>query len=155
MTGDRKKMIIHESLIELNLKSKNRTEIIETLAQKAEELGRINNFTGYVQAVFAREELFSTAIGYGIAIPHGKSSFVEEPFIAFARSPEEFICDSRSEHKVRLIFLIGVPEEQASDLHLKILANISRGLMNDSYRERLVGARDVLEVMGIFEQMGL
>lgn len=148
-------MIIHESLIELNLKSKNKTEIIETLAQKAEKLGRIRDLDGYTQAVFAREELFSTAIGYGIAIPHGKSRFVQESFIAFARSPEAFLWDSRSEHRVRLIFLIGVPEEQASDLHLKILANISRGLMNESYRERLLQAGDVLEVMGISKEMGL
>jgi PTS system fructose-specific IIA component len=148
-------MIIHESLIELNMKSKNKAEIIAILAQKAEELGRISNFKGYMQAVFAREQLFSTAIGYGIAIPHGKSSYVEVPFIAFARSQEEFLWDSRSEHRVRLIFLIGVPEEQASDLHLKILANISRGLMNDSYRERLVQATDVGEVVGILGEMGL
>ncbi len=148
-------MIIHESFIELHITSKDKTEIIETLARKAKKLGRIRDVAGYIQAVFAREELFSTAIGYGIAIPHGKSSFVEEPFIAFARSEEEFLWDSRSEHKVRLIFLIGVPEEQTSDLHLKILANISRGLMNDSYRERLVGAGDVAEVIRIFEEMGL
>jgi PTS system fructose-specific IIA component len=148
-------MIIHESLIELHITSQDKTEIIETLARKAGELGRICDVAGYMQAVFAREELFSTAIGYGIAIPHGKSSFVQEPFIAFARSQEEFLWDSRSEHRVRLIFLIGVPEEQASDLHLKILANISRGLMNDSYRERLEQVTDVSEVMGIFEEMGL
>ncbi|MCC5466806.1 PTS sugar transporter subunit IIA [Pelosinus baikalensis] len=148
-------MIIHESLIELNMKSKNKAEIIETLAQKAKSLGRIRDVAGFIQAVFAREALFPTAIGYGIAIPHGKSSDVEIPFIAFARSQEEFLWDGRSEHKVRLIFLIGVPEEQASDLHLKILANISRGLMNDSYRERLERAMDVCEVMEIFEEMGL
>lgn len=148
-------MIIHESLIELNLKSKNKAEIIETLARKAKSLGRIRDVVGFTKAVFAREELFPTAIGYGIAIPHGKCSDVEVPFIAFARSQEEFLWDSRSEHKVSLIFLIGVPEEQANDLHLKILANISRGLMNDSYRERLEQAGDVCEVMGIFEEMGL
>ncbi|AJQ29349.1 PTS sugar transporter subunit IIA [Pelosinus fermentans] len=148
-------MIIHESLIELNMQSKYKAEIIETLAQKAKSLGRICDVARFTQAVFAREVLFPTAIGYGIAIPHGKCSDVEVPFIAFARSQEEFVWDSRSEHGVKLIFLIGVPEEQASDLHLKILANISRGLMNDSYRERLEQAGDVCEVMRIFEEMGL
>jgi PTS system fructose-specific IIA component len=148
-------MIIHESLIALNLQSKNKVEIIETLARKARKLGRIRSVKGFMQAVFAREELFSTAIGYGIAIPHGKSSFVEVPFIAFARSQEEFLWDTRSEHKVRLIFLIGIPEKQASDLHLKILANISKGLMNDSYRERLEQAIDVSQIVAIFGEMGL
>lgn len=148
-------MIIHESLIELDLKSKNKTEIIENLARKAWELGRIRDAAEFTKAVFDREALFSTAIGYGIAIPHGKGSFVEEPFIAFARSQEEFFWDSREENAVRLIFLIGVPEEQASDLHLKILANISRGLMKESYRRRLEQAEDARKVLEIVEEMGL
>jgi len=150
-----RKMIIHESLIELNVTLKNKEEIIETLARKAGELGRVSDVAGFLQAVFAREELFSTAIGYGIAIPHGKSSYVQEPFIAFAKSQEAFSWDSRTDQEVRLIFLIGVPEEKANDLHLKILANISRGLMNDSYRERLVQATSAAKIVAIFGEMGL
>ena len=148
-------MIIHESLIALNLPLTNKVEIIETLARKARKLGRIRSVKGYMQAVFAREEVFSTAIGYGIAIPHGKSSVVEAPFLAFARSQEEFLWDSRLEHGVRLIILIGVPEEQDSDLHLKIVADIRRELMKDSYRERLLQASSVAEIVAIFGEMGL
>lgn len=148
-------MIIHESLIDLNVLSKDKDEIIGDLACKAEKLGRISSIVGYLQAVFAREELFSTAIGYGIAIPYGKSSCVKKPFIAFAKSNKAFTWDSRSEQKVRFIFLIGVPEEKGNELHLKIAANISRSLMNDSYRERLVQATSTRKIVAIFGEMGL
>jgi PTS system fructose-specific IIA component len=148
-------MIIHESLIELHLKSKNKTEIIETLARKAKELGRISDVTGYIQSVFALDESFPTAFGYGIAIPYGKSSSAKNPFIAFARSDDAFQWDSRVDHKVRLIFLIGMPEEQDEDLDFKVLTHMSGGLTNEAYRKRLLAAADATEVVAVFKEMGL
>ncbi len=148
-------MIIHESLIDLDVSSKDKDEIIGDLACKAEKLGRISGIVGYLQAVFEWEELFSTAIGYGIAIPYGKSSYVKRPFIAFAKSNRAIIWDSRSDQMVRFIFLIGVPEEKGNELHLKIAVNIKRSLMNDSCRERLVQATSATKVVAIFGEMGL
>jgi PTS system fructose-specific IIA component len=147
-------MIIHESLIELYEKSKSKTEIIETLARKAKELGRISDVTGYLQAVFALDESFPTAFGYGIAIPYGKSHHVVAPFIAFARSDDAFQWDSRVDHEARLIFLIGVPEGQEEDLDFKLLTHLSGGLTNESYRKRLLQAADAAEVVNIFKEMG-
>ena len=69
-------MITNESLIDLHVKSKNKEEIIRNLARRAGELGRIRDAAGYMQSILEREELFPAVIGYGIAIPHGKSSFV-------------------------------------------------------------------------------
>jgi len=148
-------MIIHKSLIELHVKSKNKTEIIATLARKAKELGCISDVTGYIQSVFALDESFPTAFGYGIAIPYGKSTYVKTPFIAFARSDEAFQWDSRVDHKVRLIFLIGMPEEQDEDLDFKMLTHMSGGLTNESYKKRLLGAVNAAQVVVIFEEMGL
>lgn len=148
-------MIIHKSLIELHLKSKNKTEIIEALAQKAKELGRISDVTGYIESVFALDESFPTAFGYEIAIPYGKSSCVLTPFVAFARSDDAFQWDSRVDHNVRLIFLIGMPEGQDEDLDFKVLTHLSGGLTNEAYRKRLLAAGDAAEVMAIFKEMGL
>lgn len=147
-------MIIHESLIELHVKSKSKTEIIESLAHKANELGRISDVTGYLQAVFALDEAFPTAFGYGIAIPYGKSHHVVSPFIAFARSDELFQWDSRTDHETRLIFLIGMPEGQEDDLDFKLLTHLSGGLTNESYRKRLLQAADAAEVVELFTEMG-
>jgi mannitol/fructose-specific phosphotransferase system IIA component (Ntr-type) len=148
-------MIIHESLIELQTKSKNKAEIIEDLARKAKELGCIRNVAGYIEAVFALEETFPAAFGYDIAIPFGKCSDVKTPFIAFARSEETFPWDSRGDHEARLIFLMGVPEEQEDLLDIKMLIHMSGGLTNESLRRRLLQADGAAEVVAIFEEMGL
>ncbi len=147
-------MIIHKSFIELHVKSKSKTEIIETLAQKAKELGRISDVTGYLQAVFALDESFPTAFGYGIAIPYGKSRHVVSAFIAFARSDDAFQWDNRVDHEARLIFLIGMPEGQDEDLDFKLLTHLSGGLTNELYRKRLLQAADAAEVLHIFKDMG-
>ena len=148
-------MIIHKSLIELHVKSKSKAQIIETLACKVKELGRIRDVEGYIQAVFALDESFPTAFGYGVAIPYGKSNYVLSPFIAFARSEDAFQWDHRVDHEVHLIFLVGVPEEQDEDLDFKMLTHMSGGLKNESYRKRLLQAADAAEVVAIFEEMGL
>ena len=148
-------MIIHESLIELQAKSKNKAQIIEDLARKAKELGCIRNVTGYIEAVFALEETFPTAFGYGIAIPFGKCSDVKTPFIAFARSEEAFTWDNGVDHEARLIFLMGIPEEQEDLLDIKMLIHMSGGLTNESLRKRLLQADDAAAVVAIFEEMRL
>jgi PTS system fructose-specific IIA component len=148
-------MITNESLIELQLKSKNKEEIIRSLARKAGEVGRVNNVAGYIEAVFAQEELFYTVIGYGVAMPYGKSIYVENPFIAFARSDEPFRWDNRVDLEANLIFLIGVPEGQNNDLAFELISHMSGGVTNASYREGLLKAKDAAKVVAVFKKMGL
>jgi PTS system fructose-specific IIA component len=106
-----------------------------------------------IQVVLAREESYSTAIGYGIALPHGQSQYVQSPFIAFAKSQDGFVWDDETGQEVRLIFLIGIPKEETNDLVFKMLAEIGRGLMNTYYREWLVEAMDEEETMAVFREM--
>lgn len=148
-------MIIHKELIELHVTSKDKIEIIKVLAHKAQQLGLISDFSGYIQTVLALDESFPNTFGYGIAIPYAKSSYVLTPFIAFARSEEVFMWDSRADHEARLIFLIGVPEGQEADLELTLLLQMYGCLTNESYRRRLLEADNIAKVMAVFAEMGL
>jgi mannitol/fructose-specific phosphotransferase system IIA component (Ntr-type) len=148
-------VITSESLIELHLRSTNKTEIIENLAIRAKKAGRISDINGYMQAVSEVEKRHSTVLGYGIAIPYGKSSCVQSPFIAFARSDETFRWDIRTDLGTKFVFLIGVPEDQNIDLDLKLLSNMCGGMKNISKREKLLKANSATEVMTIFKEMGL
>ncbi|EIW17752.1 MULTISPECIES: PTS sugar transporter subunit IIA [Pelosinus] len=148
-------MIIHESLIELHMKSKSKMEIIETLAHKAKELSCISEVEGYLKDVFALDESLPIAFGYGIAIPYGKGRYVLTPFIAFARSEEAFTWDHRVDHEARLIFLIGIPEEQDDDFDFQMLTHMSGGLTNESFRRRFLQTSDAAEVVELFKEMGL
>ncbi len=125
-------------MIVLDSKLTNRDDIISSLAKKSVELGYVSDLEEYIEAVKKRESEFSTAIGYGVSIPHGKSKAVNNAFIAFLRSEKYFKWDENQDEEVRLAFLLGVPEDKKETLHLKILAQISRKLMDENFREKLL-----------------
>ncbi|HPP32262.1 MAG TPA: fructose PTS transporter subunit IIA, partial [Soehngenia sp.] len=114
----------------------NREELIRQLALLAYKDGKISDIEDYIKAVLKREAEYSTAVGFGVAIPHGKSDSVIEPFLAYA-STEGIDWDTPDQKPVDIVFLIGVPEKDAGSLHLKILANLSRKLMKEDFRNSL------------------
>ncbi|WP_040213752.1 PTS sugar transporter subunit IIA [Clostridium polynesiense] len=130
--------MINKELIVLDSNLSNKEDIIRFLGKKAYDLGYITNLDHYIEAVEKREKEFSTAVGYGVSIPHGKSEAVNEAFIAFMRSESPIVWDEEENKPVRLIFLIGVPENKKETLHLKILAQISKKLMDEEFRNNMV-----------------
>jgi nitrogen PTS system EIIA component len=98
-----------------------------------------------VQVLLDREALGSTAIGEGIAIPHGKLSGVSNVLAAFGRSTAGIDFDSLDGNPTRLFFLLVAPEDSAG-IHLKALARVSRLLKDKGFRDRLAagGTREQL-----------
>lgn len=129
-------MLINENLVVLNLEASTQREAIEKLAQVAFKEGRLNDVERYVEAVLHRESEYSTAVGFGVAIPHGKTDAVKEPLLMFA-TVKPLDWKALDDSLVELIFMIGVPEAEAGSLHLKILASLSRKLMKDEFRTSL------------------
>ncbi|MDO5813633.1 MAG: PTS sugar transporter subunit IIA [Bacillota bacterium] len=142
-------MIIDKDLILLDLTGDKET-IISTLANQAFEQGRLEDKQEYIEAVLKREKEYSTALGYEVAIPHGQSDTVKDPFVVFGRVKEPIIWDQNS---VRLIFMIGVPQHNKDKIHMKILANISRKLIDDEFRKSLIEAKDEKEIFDILSQI--
>lgn len=83
-----------------------------------------------------RERISTTAIGEGVAIPHGKLTGVDRVMGVFARSPEGVDFASLDGEPTHLFFALIAPENAAAD-HLKALARISRLLKDDVFRRRL------------------
>lgn len=142
-------MVIDKDLILLDLTGDKET-IISTLAKKAFDQGRLETQQEYIDAVLKREKEYSTALGYEVAIPHGQSDTVKDPFVVFGRVKDPIIWDQNS---VRIIFMIGVPEHNKDKIHMKILANISRKLIDDEFRKSLIEAKDEKEVFNILSQI--
>lgn len=90
------------------------------------------------QVLLERERLGSTAIGEGVAIPHGKLAGLDHVVGAFARSKEGVDFDAYDDKATHLFFVLLAPEgpHGVSD-HLKVLAKISRMLRDAQFRERL------------------
>ncbi|PKM50941.1 MAG: PTS mannose transporter subunit IIAB [Firmicutes bacterium HGW-Firmicutes-7] len=147
-------MIINEKLINLQVNDRTKEAIIQELAKMACEEGRIGDVDAYVKAVLKREDEYSTAVGFGVAIPHGKTNAVKEPFLVFAKV-QSVEWNALDGEPVDLVFMIGVPEESAGSLHLKILASISRKLMKEEFREGLRQSKTPEEIMKLLKSSDL
>ena len=147
-------MIISKELVHLNLNASSKEDALIQLSKIAATNNKINNEEAYISAVLKREEEFSTAVGFGVAIPHGKSDAVNEPFFMFART-QNLDWNSMDGESVDLIFLIGVPTSDASSTHLKILAALSRKLMKEPFRNGLRTLETPEAVIEFLEQSDL
>lgn len=137
--------LITKELIVLDAEAGSKAEIIDILSKAIEAQGRLIDYKKYIQQVFEREETFPTSIGFEFAIPHGKSEAVRSAAVAFGRLKNEVTWSE--EEKVKYVFLIAVPEKEAEDRHLKILAQLSRKIMRDEFREKLKNSHDVEEIL--------
>jgi nitrogen PTS system EIIA component len=98
-----------------------------------------------------RERISTTAIGEGVAIPHGKLPGVERVLGVFARSPEGVDFASLDGGPSHLFFVLIAPENAAAD-HLKALARISRLLKDEAFRRRLMEGKTSQEIFQIIAE---
>ncbi|UQX01420.1 fructose-specific PTS transporter subunit EIIC [Streptomyces sp. RerS4] len=123
---------------------------IREMAEMLAATGNVRDVDELVLVALAREAQGTTGLGESIAIPHAKTDAVTRPTVGFARSAEGIEWGSPDGTKARLVFMISVPEAAAGDEHLRILALLSRKLMDGDFRARLQSAPDeraVLEVL--------
>lgn len=138
----------------LNCQATSRDTVITTLAAHAQSIGLVDDIHAYQASVFHREGEFSTGVGYGIAIPHGKSEGVNEAFVIFAKV-NNVEWNAFDGQPVDLVFQIGVPASDAGETHLRLLATLSRKLMNDEFRNAIRKASTPEVLMDLFAENGL
>jgi PTS system nitrogen regulatory IIA component len=96
-------------------------------------------YADVLEAVEERENVLSTGIGFGVAIPHARSSAVRELSVVCGLSPVPVPYDSIDGDPVRLFFLIVGPEATAGE-HVKVLSRIARLVRRDNLRQQLCEA---------------
>ncbi|MFJ9008860.1 fructose-specific PTS transporter subunit EIIC [Streptomyces canus] len=139
-----------EQTVKVALDARDKEAAIRELAELLARTGKVADLDELVATALRREEQGTTGLGEEIAIPHAKTDAVTAPVVGFARSAEGVEWGSLDGTKARLVFMISVPEAAAGDEHLRILALLSRKLMDPGFRERLIAAPDegaVLEVL--------
>ena len=104
-----------------------------------------------LEALLERENISSTAIGEGVAIPHGKMAGIEKVSGVFALSSQGVDFDSLDGAPTHLFFLLIAPEDSAAD-HLKALARISRLLKDSSFRARLMKGKTREEIFKVIKE---
>lgn len=135
----------------VDLQSKSKKEVIKEMVQLLSKSKKIKDIDKMVKILMDREELGSTGIGQGIAIPHGKSDAVSEISAAFGISKKGINYEALDGEPVNLIFLLMAPHDSAG-VHLKALAKISRLLKDKFFRQALREAKSSEEVMKIIKE---
>jgi PTS system nitrogen regulatory IIA component len=117
------------------LKVNNKKQAIQELAARAAELSGQNE-RAILEILLQREKLGSTAVGNGVAIPHGKLTKLGRLFGLFARLQKPIDFDALDGQPVDLIFLLLAPEAAGAD-HLKALARVARVLRDPEIARKL------------------
>jgi PTS system nitrogen regulatory IIA component len=133
--------ILQESSVVAALAGRSKAEVIEELAGVLANEYREIDRQRLIQALEDRERLNSTALGDGVAIPHGKLPGLKRVLAAFGRSRLGVEFQSLDGKPTHLFFLLVAPEDSAG-AHLKALARISRLLKDERFRARLMEAGD-------------
>ncbi|MGW4169293.1 fructose-specific PTS transporter subunit EIIC [Streptomyces chartreusis] len=143
-----------EQTVKVRLGAADKEAAIREMAELLGRTGKVVDPEELVARALRREAQGTTGLGEEIAIPHAKTDAVSAPVVGFARSAEGVEWDSPDGTKARLVFMIAVPEAAAGDEHLRILALLSRKLMNAEFRDRLLAAPDESAVLGVLREVG-
>ncbi|MDO0933646.1 fructose-specific PTS transporter subunit EIIC [Streptomyces sp. DG2A-72] len=139
--------------VKVRLDASEKETAIREMAVLLARTGKVADVDELVATALRREAQGTTGLGEEIAIPHAKTDAVTAPVVGFARSAEGVEWGSMDGTKARLVFMIAVPEAAAGDEHLRILALLSRKLMDSGFRERLMAAPDDAAVLGVLSEI--
>ncbi|MFZ3557916.1 MULTISPECIES: fructose-specific PTS transporter subunit EIIC [unclassified Streptomyces] len=142
-----------DQTVKVRLDAQDKEAAIRELAGLAAATGKVADVEELVRTALRREEQGTTGLGEEIAIPHAKTDAVTAPVVCFARSDEGIEWGSLDGTKARLVFMISVPEAAAGDEHLRILALLSRKLMDTDFRARLQAAPDEAAILQVLAEV--
>lgn len=128
----------------------SKQEALDQMVDLMINSGKINDREAYRKEVYRREEESTTGIGEGIAIPHGKGSFVTKPGLAAMVVKNGVDFDSLDGEPVHLIFLIAAPNTE-DNVHLDVLSKLSMLLMDENFAANLKNASTVEEFLQIVD----
>ena len=133
--------LLRRELIVPSLKATDKRGILEELAAHVASQNAKIDRGALSRVLIEREQLASTAIGEGVAIPHGKLPAVSEIVACLGRAPTGVDFDSMDGQPTFLFFVLVAPES-STGAHLKALARISRVFKDPEFRRRLLAASD-------------
>ncbi|MDP8242442.1 MAG: PTS sugar transporter subunit IIA [Candidatus Hinthialibacter antarcticus] len=133
--------LISPHCIKAPLQSKTKDEVLSELVELLVSVKRLSHRDAIYEALIEREEVGSTGIGHGVALPHAKCAEVKEIYIACGVSKEGIDFDALDREPVYVFFLILAPRT-APGQHLKVMSLLTRFLSKAAVREELMKSED-------------
>ncbi len=138
--------LLNSSAISLRIKGRTKREVLVELVDLLEASHGLDSHGEILDRVTRREAMMSTGLFPGAAIPHGKARSVDRMVAACGISPEGVEFESE-DGRPTYLFVLLVSPENATTPHVRLLANISRLLKEESVRKSLLEARSPEEFL--------
>ena len=143
--------LLTEELVITHLEGNSKDDIINRIVDLVATSPKVLDKEKVREAVFEREQIMSTGVGDGFAIPHGKTDAVSDIAAAFAITAEPIDYESLDEKPVRLVFLL-VSKANMVGPHIKLLSRISRLMNKAEFRNKLLQVASPKEIIQMFQE---
>lgn len=128
-------------ILDSDLRSKE--EVIKTMTDNLYLAGRCRYPNKLAEDLWAREDVFSTGLGFGFAIPHTKSEHIEQSTISVAKLANPIMW---GDEEVRFIIMLTLNKHAAGDQHMKIFSRLARRIMHAGFRDGLFNSKSTFEI---------
>jgi fructose-specific PTS system IIA-like component len=149
--GRPRQSLLALELVETNSPSSTKHEAIKELTDLLAAADRTGDPAAIEEAVWLREEAYSTGFGHGFAVPHCQSDHVLTSSIAVLRLREPVDWGALDGQPVRMVLMLALRAEEKGREHLRIFAKLSRLVMNEEFRTRLEQAPDAPALYSVLE----
>lgn len=127
-----------------------RDEALSALVEVASASGKIEDKATFFRAIVDREEIVSTGIGLGVAIPHSKLSSYNDFFIAMGILKKGVDWHSLDGAPVRIVFLIGGPDDKQTE-YLQILSGLTVAIKDEERRKKMLTLNSADAIIELFK----
>jgi fructose-specific PTS system IIA-like component len=148
--------ILSAELVTLGSDSISKAEVIHEIVDALHDAGRTDRPRALEDAIWAREDVYSTGLGHGFAIPHCKSDAIGASSIALVRLEHPIEWGSLDGAPVSCVILLATRASDPDNVHMQVFAKLARKLMHEEFRERMLAAADRDGVLScLSEELGL
>lgn len=143
--------VINKNAIKVDMAASNKQQALDELVEMLYQDGAVLNSDGFIRDVYQRESEGKTGIGGAIAIPHGKSDYVNQTCIAIGLLQQPIDWESLDDRPVKVIILFAVNTRDKNDTFVKLMSQVARMLGKEQVCDQLLTAKSREELLSIFD----
>lgn len=146
--------VLNPEIIDFNVEARTREAAIHHLGKLLREAGLVDDIDLFVEDVLQREEVESTNMDIGVAIPHGMSAAIKKNAIAIGRlvRPIEWKTGEEKQ-KVSVVFLMAIVSENRDRTHLELLSKMATLLLKEDFLKVLFRTEDKQELLDTIQRL--
>jgi fructose-specific phosphotransferase system IIA component len=144
--------IFSEDLIRTGVNIESKTELLMSMVYMLHANKAIDSVERFKNAIFGREEIMSTGIGKGIALPHGRDICVSELKVAVCILGKPIDFESLDQEPVKIVFMIAVPQS-AGKQYMRVLSSISQFTREEEHRDMMLSCQTTQELSNILKEI--